>query len=105
MRLLLFSYCFFCYCSIVYGQQNQLVSPSWIHTFGDHLFTGRDELADLKRDGEGNIFGFLRTERDSTASDVALLKLNAAGILQWEYRFSSGLNNDYDLPLFMEFAD
>lgn len=64
----------------------------WTKTV-DGIGNGNDELNDLAFDNAGNIVA-VGTAKTSTGKDIAILKCNTSGVLQWVVTYNNALNLD-----------
>lgn len=77
-------------CSRVFSQ----VSQQWYNTYNG---TGNqnDFLAAMTVDNSGNVYAAGNSRGVSSNDDIAIVKYNSAGVVQWSQRFNGSANN-YD---------
>jgi hypothetical protein len=95
--------CFYLF-TLIYpltGQITQNLLAEWEVSNGNHEHTGRDELSLSIKDAENSVFVAASVERDSSFADIFIQKISATGAPLWQFKYSSGLELDYDRPVKM----
>ncbi|MBZ0201624.1 MAG: SBBP repeat-containing protein [Ignavibacteria bacterium] len=73
---------------------NTLWSRSYNHSAND-----TDIASSMTIDGSGNIYVTGRSKGSGTGYDIATVKYNSAGVLQWTYRYNNSSVNLNDFPM------
>lgn len=75
------------------------IAPKWTVSIGERQHTSRDEIATVLYDKHQNtiVVGF--AERDSSFADIVIQKIDSAGQVRWNHRYSSNMALDYDRPM------